>query len=287
MGFADLDEPFSSLLTQGMVLKDGYAMSKSRGNIVSPTEMLEKYGADVLRFYMLSVALPESEIEWSDEGIPSAFRSINRLWSLVSNVVERDQQTGDEKQSFDDRYIQAYTEKVIGKVTEHFQELKFSLASTLLSVFLDTLREYVGLEIVDSRTIKDSTRSLVLMLTPFIPHVCEELWTMLGENGYVSAASWPAADKETYDAEILDTMDRFDKVEEDIKNILKVTKVIPKKAMIYVIPSELEKYSNLPKHLERHLNIEVVVYATDDAEIYDPDNKAKAARFGRPGIYLE
>ena len=110
---------------------------------------------------------------------------------------------------------------------------------------------------------------------------------MLGENGYVLTASWPTADMEKYDDKILDTIEGFDKVEEDLKNILKATRIIPKKAMIYVIPPELEKYSNLPKHLERHLNVEVVVYATDDPDIYDPENKAKAARFGRPGICLE
>jgi len=231
--------------------------------------------------------LPESEIEWSDEGIPAAYRFINRLWNLVNDVVERDHQTMEAGKSSDDRYIRAYTQKTIEEVTKQFQELKFSLASTLISVFLDTLREYVGLETVHLRTIKDSTRSLVLMLTPFIPHVCEELWRELGEEGYVSTASWPTVDLEKYNEKILDTMGKFLKVEEDIKNILKATKIIPKKAMIYVIPLELEKYSKLPRYLERHLNVEAVVYATNDPNRYDPENKAKAARMGRPGIYLE
>ncbi len=291
MSLVEFEEPFSKLLTQGMVLKDGAAMSKSRGNIVSPTDILQQYGADVLRFYMLSVALPESEIEWSAVGIPSAYRFLNRVWSLVNDVVEFEREAMEkhptETVSLNNKYINALTQKTIEGVTKEFEELRFSLAVTMIYRFIDVLREYVRLEGTDMGKIKESTKTLVLMLTPFTPHICEELWRILGEESYVSTASWPIVDCEGYDKEILHVMDKYNEVEEDIKNIMKATNISPKKIVIYIIPPELEKYSKLPAYLKRRLDVDIVVYATDDPNKNDPENRAKAAKKGRPAIYLE
>lgn len=291
LGLVEFNEPFNKLLTHGMVLKDGYAMSKSRGNVVSPAEILNQYGADVLRLYMLSVALPESEIEWTEKGIPTAYRFIKRVWDLVNAIVEKNEQARERSTSktmgFYHRYIQALTQKTIRAVTKQFEELRFSTAVATLSSLLDVLREYLSLETIDIETAKDSAMSLVLMLTPFIPHVCEELWRILGEEGYVSIAYWPKINMAKYDEKILDIIKSYKKIEEDIKKIMKATKMTPTKAIIYVIPTELEKYEELKVYLKRRLKIETFIYATNDPNKYDPKNKAKSAKMGRPGIYLE
>jgi len=134
MGLVECDEPFSRLLTHGMVLKGGVAMSKSRGNVVPPNDMLQQYGADVLRLYILSIALPESEIEWSDEGVPSAFRFISRVWNLVNFAVRKTEDAkgigATSEIGFNDLYIQALTQRTIEEATAEFEQLRFSSAIT-------------------------------------------------------------------------------------------------------------------------------------------------------------
>jgi leucyl-tRNA synthetase len=289
LGLVEFDEPFSKLLTQGMVLKDGTAMSKSKGNIVSPKEILSIYGADVLRFYMLSVALPESEIEWFDKGIPTAFKSINRVWDLVNAVIEKEKKEGksDDKTGFYYIYIQALTQKIIEEVTEEFEHLRFSSAITSVFNLIDELREWISSGFSQIDLIKSSVRAIVLMLAPLIPHVCEELWRILGERDYVSVTPWPKIEHIKYDTKVLQTMSSYQKIEEDIKKIIKATKHIPKKAFIYVIPPEKEIYKELEDYLKRRLKIDVSIYALNDPKKYDPKNKAKQTKRERPGIYLE
>jgi len=296
MGLVEFDEPFSRLLTHGMVLKGGVAMSKSRGNVVPPNNILQQYGADVLRLYILSVALPESEIEWSDEGVPSAFRFISRVWNLVNTAVK---ETEDSEATnvtseigFDDLYTQALTQRTIEEVTAGLEQLRFSSVITIISNLIDALREYLdqASEILSAEQIdiiKDSARSLVLMLTPFIPHVCEELWRLLKENGYVSVAAWPTVCPEKYHRKVLETINSYRKILGDIRKIEIVTKKAAERVYIYVIPSELEKFKELSSYLRRYMNVDVTIYATNDPSRYDPKNKAKTARIGRPGIYLE
>jgi len=125
------------------------------------------------------------------------------------------------------------------------------------------------------------------MLTPFIPHVCEELWRPLKENGYVSVAGWPTVCPEKYHREVLEAINSYQTILEDIKKIEIVAKRTTKIVYIYVIPSELEKFKELTSYLKRYMNVDVTIYATNDPSRYDPKNKAKTARIGRPGIYLE
>jgi leucyl-tRNA synthetase len=282
-GFIDISEPFSKLLTQGMVLKDGSAMSKSLGNIVSPKEILETYSADTLRLYMLSVALPESEIEWSEKGIPSAFRFINRLWNII-NIVQENKNT---VSRFNDNYIQALTQKTIEEVTEQLENFRFSSVVSTISGFIELFREYLETETLQEKTIKYSKRSLILMLAPFIPHICEEMWKIIGEDSYVSVTSWPKIHSEEYYKKTLEVMEKYDEIAEDIKKISKVLRTPVKKAFIYIIPPELSIYKELATLLKRRLNIDVTLYANNNPNKYDPQNKAKQARKGRPGIYLE
>jgi valyl-tRNA synthetase len=125
------------------------------------------------------------------------------------------------------------------------------------------------------------------MLTLFIPHVYEELWRLIGEEGYVSTASWPTIAQDTYDYKILETMNQYHKVIEVIKRIQRITKTTPTKAYIYVIPSELEQYQEFPRYVRRVKNLKTIIYTSNDPSIYDPKKKVRTDKKGRPAIYLE
>jgi leucyl-tRNA synthetase len=285
----EINEPFTNLLSQGMVLKEGTKMSKSLGNIVDLNEIMNEYGPDVLRFYMLSVALPETELAWSDQGVPAAFKSITRLWNAVNNTIERKPNNKPNEQTFQDNYLQSLTNKTIEEVTKQFNEKKFNIAISNLSTLIDALREYTELNENPSEKQKENMQktaeTLVLLASPFTPHVCEELWQKLGQKNFASTTNWPEIQK--YDNKILETMEAYKKIASDIEKIKIIAKTTLKKAFIYVIPPELEKFKELPPYLKKHVNLEVSVFSSNDPSKYDPKLKSKAAKLGRPGIYLE
>jgi leucyl-tRNA synthetase len=287
LGLVAFDEPFANLLTQGMVLKDGSAMSKSRGNIVAPNDIIAQYGCDVLRLYLLSVALPEREIEWNDHQLPSTYRFIARVWHLVHTIVatETPRERTDQALGFDDHYVQAVTQRTIDNVTTDLEHLRFSTAFTHITQFVTLLREYLAL--VHLTILNEAVRTLVLLLTPLTPHVCEELWCCLGGNGFVSISAWPTVHLTPHHTAILDTVQRYRTIEEDIRKIIDATKQIPQRAVVYHVPPEYPLYHELPRFLKRRLNLKIDLYATNDPTKYDPEHKAAKARKGRPGIYLE
>ena len=172
LGMVDFDEPFVHLLTQGMVLKDGEVMSKSRGNIVDPDFIIKKYGADTLRLFILFAAPPETELEWDDRGIEGAFKFLNRVWRIKDNL----------KNTADPRLIKAM-HKAIKKVSEDIGEFKFNTAIASLMEYVNSIYQ-LGID-------KEAYSNLVIMLAPFVPHFSEELWQILGNKESVFKAKWP------------------------------------------------------------------------------------------------
>jgi leucyl-tRNA synthetase len=171
----DFDEPFTRLLTQGMVLKDGQVMSKSRGNIVDPDAIIKKYGADTLRLFILFAAPPETELEWDDRGIEGAFRFLNRLWRIQDNLIEKAKPT-----------LIRLLHKTIKKVTEDIENFKFNTA-------LASLMELVN-AIYQSGADKEVFSQLLILISPIAPHFAEELWQRLGNNQSIFKAEWPKFD---------------------------------------------------------------------------------------------
>jgi len=172
LGMVDFDEPFVHLLTQGMVLKDGEVMSKSRGNIVDPDFIIKKYGADTLRLFILFAAPPETELEWDDRGIEGAFKFLNRVWRIKDNL----------KNTADPRLIKAM-HKAIKEVSEDIGEFKFNTAIASLMEYVNSIYQ-LGID-------KEAYSNLVIMLAPFVPHFSEELWQILGNKESVFKAKWP------------------------------------------------------------------------------------------------
>ncbi|MFA5101280.1 MAG: leucine--tRNA ligase [Candidatus Omnitrophota bacterium] len=175
LNMVDYDEPFTRLLTQGMVLKDGEVMSKSRGNIVDPDSMIQRYGADTLRLFILFAAPPEAELEWDDRGMEGAFRFLNRVWRIQDNL----------KDAAPVDVIKAL-HKTIKKVSEDYESFKFNTA-------IASMMELVN-AIYQSGADKKVFSTLALLLAPIAPHFCEELWQILGNDGSIVHAAWPVYD---------------------------------------------------------------------------------------------
>jgi len=173
LGMLDFDEPFRRLLTQGMVLKDGQVMSKSRGNIVDPDSIIKKYGADTLRLLILFAAPPETELEWNDRSIEGAFKFLNRVWRIQNNLKEK---ATDE--------LLRIMHKTIKKISEDIEGFKFNTAIASLMEFTN--------EIYRLGADKKVFTNLIIMLSPFVPHFCEELWQRLGNKDTISKVNWPS-----------------------------------------------------------------------------------------------
>ncbi len=196
MGYVSVDEPFKNLLTQGMVLKDGTKMSKSLGNVVSPEEIISKYGADTARLFILFAAPPERDLEWSDTAVEGSYRFLNRVFRFVddnaskidlsakcdpSNLTKEDKEL---------RYVLNYTKK---KGTDDISiRFNFNTCISGIMELVNALYSYTG---TNTALVSEAVHDLIIMLAPFVPHITEELWQMVGGTGSVHQQSWVTYDE--------------------------------------------------------------------------------------------
>ena len=198
LGLVDVDEPFQNLLTQGMVLKDGSKMSKSVGNIVSPDEIIEKYGADTARLFILFAAPPEKELEWSDTGVEGSYKFINRVYRLIAQLAEDTQGIPPvySAETKDDKQLNYILNNTIRRVSEDIEKrFNFNTAISAIMELTNEMYRYKELEDVNMGLLRYAAEILVLILSPFIPHVCEEMWEGLGFVEPVYCAQWPKYDE--------------------------------------------------------------------------------------------
>lgn len=191
------EEPFTNLLTQGMVLKDGAKMSKSKGNVVSPEEIIGKFGADTARLFILFAAPPERDLEWSDAGVEGAFRFLNRVWRLVFNYVSTlDESAHVEEMTVADKEMRRITHATIKKVTEDVhQRFNFNTAISSIMEMVNAMYQYRDKNAQRNSAVEaEAINSLVLLLAPFSPHIAEELWHELGYTESVHQQPWPKFD---------------------------------------------------------------------------------------------
>jgi leucyl-tRNA synthetase len=174
------DEPFTNLLTQGMVIKDGAKMSKSKGNVVDPDHIIEKYGADTARLFILFASPPERELEWSDKGVEGSFRFLNRVWRLVAT---NNQDTRNKIQTNSNNQILKKMHQTIKAVTDDLERFSFNTAIARLMEYVNELNkaEKVGTEEI---------KALLIMLAPYAPHLAEELWNKIGNKGSIHQEAW-------------------------------------------------------------------------------------------------
>ncbi|MBF0522128.1 MAG: leucine--tRNA ligase [Candidatus Omnitrophica bacterium] len=236
LGLVNFDEPFIRLLTQGMVLKDGEVMSKSKGNTVDPDEVIARYGADSLRLCILFTAPPEDQLEWNDGAVDGAWKFLSRIFS----AVERRYRTVDEmvdRAQFDDedKALERECHMAIKKVTEDLTNYKFNTAISGLMVLMNSVDKY---QFKQENALKQAVynralRTVILLLAPFTPHLCEELWYQIGsKETSIIKASWPTYDEKALVQDIISVVvqvngrlrGKFDvpthSSEEDLKKIV-------------------------------------------------------------------
>jgi leucyl-tRNA synthetase len=203
LGYLAIDEPFANLLTQGMVIKDGAKMSKSKGNVVDPDEMLERYGADTVRMFSLFAAPPERDLEWADAGVEGASRFLNRLWRLVEEEAPRlPKETAIPGELPGPLAgLRRKTHQTIARVSADIEErFHFNTAGAAVMELVNAL--YLAREDKDvaalpgyPAAVREALEAAVVLLAPVVPHLCEELWERLGHRETVLRAGWPTVDE--------------------------------------------------------------------------------------------
>jgi leucyl-tRNA synthetase len=231
LGMVNHGEPFTHLLTQGMVLKDGAVMSKSKGNVVDPDTMVQKVGADALRLYVMFVAPPEKEVEWTDAGLDGSYRWLGRVWRIAEHWREETMSEVGNRESglpadpsaeasakvgvgraldhaslsADERAIRRKTHDTIRRVTQDIDVRQ--QMNTAVSAMMELVNDLYAFTEKGTRTAqaglvaREAIESLVVLLSPFAPHTAEELWERYGHAGGLSKAAWPVYDANVARAE--------------------------------------------------------------------------------------
>ncbi len=235
LGYVKVDEPFAALLTQGMVIKDGAKMSKSKGNVVSPEEMVAKYGADACRLFIMFAAPPEHDLDWSDAGIEGAYRFVNRFYRMVTAAIpvwqharsllpvkpgntvgmmgglteeELAEALAKAELSVEDKELRRTVHATVKKVTEDLHErFAFNTAISSLMELTNAIYAYRG-KIAESEqnalVVAEAIQKAVLMIAPFCPHLADELWSRLGYQTSIHLERWPSYSEEVAAAETVE-----------------------------------------------------------------------------------
>lgn len=269
LALTDEVEPFRNWLAQGMVLKDGAKMSKSKGNVVDPREILDKYGADTARLFILFASPPEKDLEWSDAGVEGSERFLNRVWRLVSenirdlkdvNLSRTDSASFDSK-SFNKEEKELYRQLhvTIKRVTEDIDErLNFNTAISAIMELTNACYQYLNnIDDLNFILMKSVLDKLLVLLSPFAPHMTAELWTELENKGFVYEQSWPEYQEEAMKKDEITIVVQIngrvrDKVEVDAEiseDELKEVVLSQEKIRDYTLEKDIIKFIVIPKKL--------------------------------------
>jgi leucyl-tRNA synthetase len=193
------DEPFKNLFTQGMIIKDGAKMSKSKGNVVSPDKLIAEYGADTVRLYTLFIGPPEKDAEWSDRGVEGSYRFLGRVWRLVEKMDQPGKGNGGLSDAEKDS-LRRKTHQTIKKVTEDLDGgFHFNTAISAIMELVNQVYDVLGAGGRGPGTdavVAEAVENIVILLSPLVPHIGEEMWHALGKSGSIFRSKWPSYDKE-------------------------------------------------------------------------------------------
>jgi len=262
----NFDEPVLNLFNQGMLSgPDGEKMSKSKGNVVLPEEVSEKYGIDAVRLFLVSVANPDTDFDWSEKGIQGSFRFVKRVVNYFNRVQF---ETADAR-------TESKINKAILEVTDYIENFKYNLAVIKLRELFESLPD---------KTSKEVLENSLKLLHVFCPHITEELWEKLGNKNFLSLEKWPRANKKKIN-EFFEKQDQVvSKLISDINQILKLVKD-KEKIYVYILPNEKKLYDE--ELIQRWSGRQVSIFTVNDKNKYDPVNMSKKTKPERPAIYLE
>jgi len=209
LGIVEGNEPFENLLCQGMVLKDGSKMSKSKGNTVDPADLILKYGADTVRLFVMFAAPPDQSLEWSDQGVQGAYRFINRIWKLVHTHIDAEIPDTNEIESKDPeiKKLRLKTHQVLKKVKDDYlRRHSFNTAiAAIMELSNNIPNEFLLTDaVVDKRKAADEAiKAIILMLSPITPHLSQHLWWQLNQDSLIVDAQWPEAKEEMLEEDVM------------------------------------------------------------------------------------
>ena len=206
-GLSSADEPFTNLLTQGMVLKDGAKMSKNKGNTVDPQALIDRYGADTVRLFMMFAAPPEQALEWSDDGVQGASRFLKRFWTAVQSHVDSGKPPALDTMALNDaeKDLRRKTHQTIAKVSDDIGR-RYTF-NTAIAASMELLNAVNKLEhgTPQSRAIeREALDAVVLVLSPIVPHICHALWSMLGHDSAPVFEQWPDFDESALEQDTIE-----------------------------------------------------------------------------------
>ena len=259
IGLLNFDEPFKKLLTQGMVLKDGEAMSKSKGNVVDPGEIIDKYGPDTARFFILAAASPEKELEWSTGGVDKVYRFLNKLLQFAKGNASRKKKTTElNNLTNKGKHLLSRTNRFVSEVEEDIDKFRTNVALQKLTDLANEL--FKVSDSISDKTFSDVIDKLTLMLSPFTPHLCEEVWHLLGHKTLISEEKWPVQNKELIDPTVETLFDMKDRIKSDLANTInlvskKTGKKFSKAKLIIADQWKYELFDEISKEMKNTRNI--------------------------------
>jgi len=266
IGYLNFGEPAEKIFHQGMLLGEGgVKMSKSKGNVINPEAVSKEYGIDTARFFLLSLASPDKDRDWNEQGIAGSLRFIKKLFYLFDSV----------KIGKSSSEVESILNKSIVGITNDIETLEYRAATIKLKSLFDKL-------VQEKEISKETLEKSLKLLNPICPHITEELWEKLGNKDLISISGWPKAiiKKASSKKEDLNS-----KIVSDIKYVLEKTKESPSKIYIYVMPFEIKSVDS--KKLAKGVGFSVEVFSVADSKKYDPKGKAKKAKPGKASIYFE
>jgi len=265
LGYLKFDEPFTALFNQGMLHgPDGEKMSKSKGNVINPDEVSQKYGMDTARFFLLSLASPDKDRDWSEDGINGSLRFVRKIFNFFNTVNIGKDSEG----------IVIDLNKTIKAVTEGIETFEYRTA-------LIKLREFLEMVSKETQASKETLNTTLKLLAPFCPHIAEEIWEKLGNKGFISTAEWPkyeevkkSVKQEDINEKIISQLNPIVEKYADKKNVY-----------LYVMPFEIKQTDS--EKIGKSIGKKVKIFAVNDSEKYDPEGKAKKAIPGKPAMFIE
>ncbi len=277
-----------SIGVNGWVRVEGQKMSKSLGNMIPLREMSEKFGADASRLTILNGGEGMYDPNWD-----STFaKSLNSKFKSISCMILENYGKGREDIKNSDKWLESCLNKIILETTEFMEQTLFR--SAIQKIFFELssiIKTYLSkAEKPNKKIFAKAAESYIIMLSPFCPHFSEEIWEKIGKKGFVSIEKWPESEKAKIDEKLSEQEQKIDKLASDINNITKLVKEKGeevKKAYVYLLPNEKDFYSENLKFIEKKTSLQIEIFAVNDKEKYDPDNKSGKVKPGRPGIYLE
>ena len=246
-GLVHCDEPFKNLLTQGMVLLDGAKMSKSKGNTVDPQALIEQYGADTVRLFIMFAAPPEQSLEWSDKGVEGAHRFLNRVWRQVHDHAENGTVSACSSQEGLDKAAKAIRLKVhqtLQKATDDMgRRIHFNTAIAAAMELLNEVNKFKPASDSDRAVMQEALEILVLILSPMTPHIAQKLWEALGQEGLIVDAAWPQVDE---DALVQDEIELMVQVNGKLRGKIQVAADADKETILAAAKADagVQKYTD-------------------------------------------